>query len=128
VELGGEVRAWGQPSEGRPWRVRLRDVDADREQPKDIDLVDGAAMATSTCRPGRSPIDPRTGRPVASSSAASFSSCKSSRTATVRAATCAEADAWAVAAVVLSLQPDGDGTITAPSRPVGPTAARRADP
>jgi FAD:protein FMN transferase len=123
VELGGEVRAWGQPSEGRPWRVRLRDVDADREQPEDIDLVDGAAMATSTCRPGRSPIDPRTGRPVASSSAG-----KSSRTATVRAATCAEADAWAVAAVVLGLQPDGDGTITAPSRPAGPTAARRAVP
>ena len=128
VELGGEVRAWGQPSEGRPWRVRLRDVDADREQPKDIDLVDGAAMATSTCRPGRSPIDPRTGRPVASSSAASSSSGRSSRTATVRAATCAKADAWAVAAVVLGLQPDGDGTITAPSRPVGPTAAKRAGP
>jgi thiamine biosynthesis lipoprotein len=133
VELGGEVRAWGQPSEGRPWRVRLRDVDADREQPKDIDLIDGEAMATSTCRPGRSPIDPRTGRTVASSSAASSgaassSSGKSSRTATVRAATCAEADAWAVAAVVLGLQPDGDGTITAPSRPVGPTAAKRAGP
>ena len=128
VELGGEVRAWGQPSEGRPWRVRLRDVDTDRKQPKDIDLVDGAAMATSTCRPGRSPIDPRTGRPVASSSAASSSSGRSSRTATVRAATCAEADGWAVAAVVLDFQPDEDGTITAPSRPVGPTAARRADP
>ena len=128
VELGGEVRAWGQPSEGRPWRVRLRDSAAGRGQPQEIDLADGMAVATSTCRPGRSPIDPRTGRPVASSSAASSSSGRSSRTATVRAVTCAEADAWAVAAVVLGLQPDGDGTITAPSRPVGPTAAKRAGP
>jgi thiamine biosynthesis lipoprotein len=122
VELGGEVRAWGQLSQGRAWRVRLREIDAGG-QPREIALPDGVAVATSTCRPGRSPIDPRTGRPVASSSAG-----KSSRTATVRAATCAEADAWAVAAVVLGLQPDEDGTITAPSRPVGPTAARRAGP
>jgi thiamine biosynthesis lipoprotein len=28
VELGGEVRAWGQPSEGRPWRVWLRAAEA----------------------------------------------------------------------------------------------------
>jgi FAD:protein FMN transferase len=128
VEIGGEVRAWGQPSEGRPWRVRLTGARAGQGQSQEIDLAAGEAVATSTCRPGRSPIDPRTGRPVASSSAASSSSGKSSRTATVRAATCAEADAWAVAAVVLGLQPDGDGTITAPSRPVGPTAARRAGP
>jgi hypothetical protein len=46
----------------------------------------------------------------------------------VRAATCATADAWAVAAIVLGLEPDADGTITAPSRPAGPTAARRAAP
>ncbi len=127
VELGGEVRAWGQRAEGRPWRVRLRDVDAGRGQPQEIDLADGMAVATSTCRPGRSPIDPRTGRPVASSSSGSSGS--SGRTATVRAATCAEADAWAVAAIVLGLQPDREGTITmAPSTPAGPTAARRAGP
>ena len=111
VELGGEVRVWGQPAEGRPWRVRLRDVDDGRGQPQEIDLADGAAVATSTCRPGRSPIDPRSGQPVASSSSGS-----SGRTATVRAATCAEADAWAVAAVVLELEPDRDGTITMPER------------
>jgi thiamine biosynthesis lipoprotein len=116
VELGGEVRAWGQTSEGRPWRVRLRDVDAGGGQPQEIDLADGVAMATSTCRPGRSPIDPRTGRPVAS-----FSAGMSSRTATVRAATCAEADAWAVAAVVLGLQPDRDGAITARLTPMAET-------
>jgi thiamine biosynthesis lipoprotein ApbE len=34
VELGGEVRAWGQPAEGRPWRVWLRDADAGQGQPR----------------------------------------------------------------------------------------------
>ena len=126
VELGGEVRAWGQPSEGRPWRVWLRAAEAGDGKSREIDLGDGVAVATSTCRPGRSPIDPRRGRPVASSSSGRPG--MSDPTATVRATTCATADAWAVAAVVLDLEPDRDGTITAPSRPAGPTAARRADP
>jgi thiamine biosynthesis lipoprotein len=120
VELGGEVRAWGEPAAGRPWRVRLRGVGAGQGQLQEIDLTAGEAVATSTCRPGRSPIDPRTGRPVAPSTA--------SRSATVRAASGAAADAWAVAAIVLGLEPDRDGTITAPSRPAGPTAARQARP
>jgi thiamine biosynthesis lipoprotein len=120
VELGGEVRAWGQPSKGRLWRVRLTNADACQGQSQEIDLAAGEAVATSTCRPGRSPIDPRTGRPVASSSPG--------RTATVRATTCATADAWAVAAIVLDLEPDASGMITAPSTPAGPTAARRAVP
>ena len=108
VELGGEVRAWGQPSEGRPWRVRLGESAAGHGQPQEIDLAAGEAVATSTCRPGRSPIDPRTGRPVAAS--------RPRRTATVRATTCATADAWAVAAIVLDLEPNADGTITMPER------------
>jgi len=103
VELGGEVRAWGRAAEGRPWRVRLRSAEAGHAQSQQIDLADGLALATSTCRVGRSPIDPRTGRPVAAS--------RASRTATVRAETCAAADAWAVAAIVLGLQPASDGTI-----------------
>jgi FAD:protein FMN transferase len=126
VELGGEVRAWGQPAGGRLWRVRLRAAEAGHGQPREIDLADGMAVATSTCRPGRSPIDPRTGRPVASAASGRDSS---THTATVRAASCATADAWAVAAIVLDVRPDPDGTITAaPSMPAGPTAARRADP
>ena len=110
VELGGEVRAWGQPSDGRPWRVLMRGGHADGERPQEIDLPDGVALATSTCRPGRSPIDPRTGRPVAASRPRSA--------ATVRAKCCAAADAWAVAAIVLDLElePDADGTITVPER------------
>ena len=108
VELGGEVRAWGQPSEGRPWRVRLGESAAGHGQSQEIDLAAGEAVATSTCRPGRSPIDPRTGRPVAAS--------PPRRAATVRATTCATADAWAVAAIVLDLEPNADGTITMPER------------
>jgi thiamine biosynthesis lipoprotein len=123
VELGGEVRAWGQPSKSRPWRVRLTAADAGQGHSREIDLADGEAVATSTCRPGRSPIDPRTGRPVAVDSSG-----KCSRSATVRASSCVTADAWAVAAIVLGLEPDRDGTITAPSTPAGPTAARRAGP
>jgi thiamine biosynthesis lipoprotein len=114
VELGGEVRAWGQPSEGRPWRVLMRGAHDGRGQPQEIDLADGEAVATSTCRLGRSPIDPRTGRPVAAASSNGTPS--SHRTATVRATTCASADAWAVAAIVLDLAPDRDGTITMPER------------
>ena len=67
-----------------------------------IELLPGEAVATSTAKPGRSPIDPRTGRVVECGRA----------TATVRAATCAEADALAVAAVVLGLEAAADGTIT----------------
>jgi thiamine biosynthesis lipoprotein len=101
VELGGEVRAWGRRGDGEAWRVRLRhDADGDRP-PRIVELRDGAALATATCRPGRSPIDPRTGRPVTAAR----------RSATVHAASCAVADAWAVAALVLDLPADGDGMI-----------------
>lgn len=85
VELGGEVRAWGTRGVGVPWRVALRHDSAV------IDLAPGEAVATSTARPGRSPVDPRTGRVVA----------PAEPVATIRAATCAEADARAVAALVL---------------------------
>ncbi|MFM8495442.1 MAG: FAD:protein FMN transferase [Planctomycetia bacterium] len=84
VELGGEVRAWGTRTAGGPWRVALRHDSAV------IDLAPGEALATSTARPGRSPVDPRTGRVVT----------PRSPSATVRAAKCAEADAHAVAALV----------------------------
>ena len=101
----------------RLWAGGVPAADTDHGQPQEIFLADGMAVATSTCRPGRSPIDPRTGRPVASSSSASSSSGSSGRTATVRAANCATADAWAVAAVVLELEPERDGTITMPEQP-----------
>ena len=92
VELGGEVRAWGAHPDGRPWRVRLRPVPTGAASAT-IELAAGTALATATARPGRSPLDPRTGRAVAGGPA----------TVTVRAASCAVADAWAVAALVRGL-------------------------
>ena len=84
VELGGEVRAWGTRAAAEPWRVALRHTSAF------ADLSPGEAIATSTARPGRSPVDPRTGRVVE----------PAVPVATVRASTCAEADARAVAILV----------------------------
>jgi thiamine biosynthesis lipoprotein len=113
VELGGEVRAWGEREAGEPWRVVLRHT---RESMR---LAAGEALATSTARASRSPVDPRTGRVVA----------PAVPVATVRAATCAEADAWAVAVLVLGGMPDGVNRVSeAPSTRAGPTAARQEDP
>ncbi len=85
VELGGEVRAWGSPPSGSRWRVAIRGT-------HDVwEIAPGEAVATSTVRLGRSPVDPRTGRVVT----------PQLPSATVRAATCAEADARAVATLVL---------------------------
>ena len=103
VELGGEVRAWGERAAGEPWRVVLRHTG------ENTHLAAGEALATSTARAGRSPIDPRTGRVVA----------PAVPVATVHAATCAEADAQAVAELVVS---------GAPSTRAGLTGARRAAP
>jgi thiamine biosynthesis lipoprotein len=89
VELGGEVRAWGERVAGEPWRVVLRHTG------ESIPLAAGEALATSTARAGRSPVDPRTGRVVA----------PVVPVATVRAATCAEADAHAVAMLVSPKKP-----------------------
>ena len=85
VELGGEVRAWSERAAGDPWRVVLRHTG------ENVCLAAGEALATSTARPGRSPVDPRTGIAVE----ARISS------VTVRAASCAEADARAVARLIL---------------------------
>lgn len=91
VELGGEVRAWGSRADGEKWRVRLGHGDATSPEGDVIELSAGEAVATSTARPGRSPIDPRTGLVVQTTRGS----------ATVRRPSCAEADAWAVATLVL---------------------------
>lgn len=92
VELGGEVRVWGTRVDGTRWRVRLRS--SGPAAGRVIDLAPGEAVATSTARPGRSPLDPRTGRVVAGAAA----------TMTVRADSCARADARALAALVRSAE------------------------
>lgn len=88
VELGGEVRAWGRRDDRTPWHVAVRAIDA--TVPRDIPLADGEALAVSTVRPGRSPLDPRTGRPPTHATGQVI----------VRARSCAVADAWAVACLV----------------------------
>lgn len=98
VELGGEVRAWGRRPDGGAWRVRVAGGHA-------LDLDAGMALATSTARPDISPVDPRTGRVVAGCAPA----------VTVRAVSCAEADAWAVGALVLGLEPGPDGIVASPT-------------
>jgi FAD:protein FMN transferase len=90
VELGGEVRAWGTRPDGTRWRVRLCGKGTDDRAAKVVDLAPGEAIATATSRPGRSPIDPRTGAVVENAPG----------TVSRRAATCGEADAEAVAALV----------------------------
>lgn len=92
VEIGGEVRAWGARRPGEPWRVRLRGMMPGSEAV--VELAAGEALATASRRAGRSPIDPRSGRLVKTAAT----------TATIRAASCAEADARAVAALVLGAE------------------------
>lgn len=126
VELGGEVRAWGRRPDGQAWRISVGSVAGNP-----VELAAGAALGTSTARPGLSPVDPRSGRVVA----CRFPS------ATVRAPSCTEADAWAVAALVLGLQPDSQGLVTLtkahhvtvqpqsePSTPADPPAATPGAP
>jgi thiamine biosynthesis lipoprotein len=121
VELGGEVRAWGDGPDGRPWRVLLRGAEA--AVPQAIELPAGMALATATLRPGRSPLDPRTGRPVVAAE---------TRSVTVRAGSCAEADALATAAAVLGVEAARsrgiDVVSPAPSTPAVPPAATPAAP
>lgn len=117
VELGGEVRAWGTRSAGEPWRVAARSADAGGGARRLVELPAGKALATSTIRPGGGAIDPRSGRRVE----------RMIGSATVMAESCAEADAWAVAALVLGLEADDRGLVTAPPAPstkAGPPGAR----
>lgn len=93
VSLGGEVRAWGRRQDGSAWRVAVGEG-------RSVTLADGEAIATSTSRRGRSPVDPRSGAVVDGPSSVR-----------VRACTCAEADAWAVAALVLRLETGPDGVV-----------------
>ena len=118
VELGGEVRAWGARGHGNPWRVR---VGANAEGGRVIELSAGKALATASIDAGRMIVDPRTGQGIAGPA----------RSLTVVAETCSEADAWAVAAIVLDLHPDEDGLVRvppAPSTTAAPPAARPAAP
>jgi len=113
VELGGEVRAWGARAADEPWRVRLR---GSRHSDRTLALPSGAALATASVGPGRTLVDPRTARAISGPS----------RSITVQADTCARADAWAVAALILDRQPAEDGIVhLSTEQPAGSTRKSR---
>lgn len=103
IELGGEVRCFGQRVDGRAWRVGV-----ERPQPGShnayatLDVQAGAVATSGTyrnfaMRDGRRMshvIDPRSGYPVEHDLTA----------VTVVAPTCMNADAWSTALLVLGLR------------------------
>lgn len=100
VEVGGEVRAFGQTETEKPWRLAIeRPIESERSIYEVLPLRD-QAMATSGDYRNFSvvdgqryshSIDPRTGRPITHKLAS----------VTVVAEDCAHADAWATALNVL---------------------------
>lgn len=100
AELGGEVRVSGVNAEGRAWRVAVeKPMEGQRAIQRVLPLED-AAMATSGDYRNyyevdgervSHEIDPKTGRSVRHRTAA----------VTVIADTCAEADGWATALIVM---------------------------
>ncbi|HPS00566.1 MAG TPA: FAD:protein FMN transferase, partial [Candidatus Sumerlaeota bacterium] len=101
IEIGGEVRARGQNNEDRPWRIGiLKPLDnAARDLSDSVGLSD-LSMATSGdyrnfyLENGKRishTIDPRTGLTIEHNLAS----------VSIVASTCAEADAWATALMVL---------------------------
>lgn len=104
VELGGEVRAWGQPNLVEQWHVALRTTET--EPPEIIVLHHGQAVAVSRSVQGKRAVHPTTGEIV---------KLPASVPAVVAyAATCVEADALATAHVLDGIQketPDSSSAI-----------------
>jgi len=107
VGIDGEMRASGLRPDGMPWTVAVETPDPERRAPHSILELENAAVATSgdyrhhvTVRGRRlsHTMDPETGGPLRSSPAS----------VTVVAGTCAEADAWATALMVLGPQAGGE--------------------
>ncbi len=100
VEVGGEVRARGLNPDGKPWRIGIEKPTEGERSVQEVVGLSGMAMATSGDyrnfreQDGRRishEIDPRTGRPVTHMLAS----------ATVLHPSCALADAYATALMVL---------------------------
>ena len=99
VEVGGEMRVSGVNPDGNPWRVAIEMPSLMPQVQRVIALHDGAVATSGDYRNYferdglrySHTIDPRTGRPITHSLAS----------VTVLAKTCAEADAWATALMVL---------------------------
>ncbi|MCL4765516.1 MAG: FAD:protein FMN transferase [Hyphomicrobiaceae bacterium] len=100
VGIDGEMRALGLRADGEPWSIAVEAPDPDRRAPHSILALQDAAVATSgdyrhwILVGGRRlshTMDPRRGAPLMTPPAS----------VTVVARTCAEADAWATASMVL---------------------------
>ncbi len=100
VGIDGEMRATGLRPDGAAWTIAVEAPDAARRTPHSILALQDAAVATSgdyrhwvevRGRRLSHTMDPRRGAPLIASPAS----------ATVVARTCAEADAWATALMVL---------------------------
>ena len=100
VGIDGEMRAMGLRPDGEAWTIAVEAPDAERRTPHSILALQDAAVATSgdyrhwvevQGRRLSHTMDPRRGAPLISSPAS----------VTVVARTCAEADAWATALMVL---------------------------
>jgi thiamine biosynthesis lipoprotein len=137
VGIDGEMRAAGLRPDGAPWTIAIEQPDTTRRAAQAVLALEDAAVATSgdyrhwVAVGGKRlshTMDPRRGAPLAASPAS----------VTVVTRSCAEADAWATALMVLGpdrgatlaaergidalfLTRDAGGGIT--SRPVGPLFA-----
>ena len=102
VEIGGEIRLYGHNPSGEPWHIGVNQPNDSLEGMAAVLSLQQAAIATSGnyrnfyVKEGRKvahTIDPRTGMPVSHSLLST----------TVLASSCAEADAYATAFMVLGL-------------------------
>ena len=100
VGIDGEMRALGLRPDGKAWTIAVEAPDAERRTPHSILALQDAAVATSgdyrhwvevQGRRLSHTMDPKRGAPLIASPAS----------VTVVARTCAEADAWATALMVL---------------------------
>lgn len=100
VGIDGEMRALGPRPDGKVWTIAVEAPDPERRAPHSILALQDAAVATSgdyrhwvevQGRRLSHTMDPRRGAPLVASPAS----------VTVVARTCAEADAWATALMVL---------------------------
>ena len=106
VGIDGEMRALGLRPDGEPWTIAVEKPDRERRAPYSILALQDAAVATSGDyrhwvdvghRRLSHTMDPRRGAPLLSPPAS----------VTVVARTCAEADAWATALMVLGPESGG---------------------
>lgn len=107
VGIDGEMRATGLRPDGEAWTIAVEAPDPERRTPHSILALQDAAVATSgdyrhwvevQGRRLSHTMDPRRGAPLIASPAS----------VTVVARTCAEADAWATALMVLGLDKGAD--------------------